>query len=99
MTLYGKTNSSDGTARGEAPERVLRTMKRGAEVKKQGELRSAPSEQGDHVSEGHFESLLPRRNTEYPLGCSVFFNAVLLDSNDTVHVERFAVRQSETDIQ
>ncbi len=44
-------------ARGEAPKRVLRTMKRGAEVKKQGELRSAPSEQGDHISEGHFESL------------------------------------------
>lgn len=38
--------------KGESPKRVRWTIQRGDEVKKQGELRSTASEQGDHVSEG-----------------------------------------------
>ena len=37
---------------GEPPKRRLWRMKRGGEVKKQGESRSASSERGDYVSEG-----------------------------------------------
>ena len=37
---------------GEPPKRRQWRMKRGGEVKKQGESRSASSERGDYVSEG-----------------------------------------------
>ena len=42
---------------GEPPKRRQWRMKRGGEVKKQGESRSASSERGDYVSEG----VVPRR--------------------------------------
>ena len=48
---------------GESPKRRRWRMKRGDEVNKQGELRRAPSEQGDHVCEGE---TLKYRNSESP---------------------------------
>ena len=38
-----------------------------AEVKKQGAMRSAPSEQCDYVSEGHFKSFCPAIQVPKPL--------------------------------
>ena len=55
---------------GEAPKRRLWRMKRGAEVKKQGAMRSAPSKQCDYVSEG--ESPLLRQAKTDTFRCLFF---------------------------
>jgi hypothetical protein len=43
-------------------------MKRGGEVKKQGAMRSAPSEQGDYVSEGRVSPSSPEENQYLCIG-------------------------------
>ena len=47
--------------------------RRGGEVKKQGAVRSAPSEQCDYVSEGQLQVLLPLPKQKDTFGCLFCF--------------------------
>ena len=47
--------------------------RRGGEVKKQGAVRSAPSEQCDYVSEGQLQVLLPLPKQKDTFGCLFYF--------------------------